>query len=79
MMAVSNQERIEVLQEVLEKMDEIAHALRSLGDDRINAYCLAAFEGSGSGWLGHFERDILEKALDAALHPEQADDEADAS
>jgi hypothetical protein len=78
MMAVSNQQRIEVLQEVLEKMDEIAHALRSLGDNRIEAYCLAAFEGKGCGWLGHFERDILEEALNEALHPEQADDEGDA-
>jgi len=78
MMAVSNQERIELLQEVLEKMDEIAHALRSLGDDRIEAYCLAAFEGQNGGWLGHFERDILEEALDVARHPEQAEDEGDA-
>jgi hypothetical protein len=76
MMAVSNQEHIEVLQEVLEKMDEIARALRSLGDDRINAYCLAAFEGQGRGWLGHFERDVLE-ALNAALHPEQDDEVGD--
>ena len=75
MMAVSNQQRIEVLQEVLEKMDEIADALRSLGDHRIEAYCLAAFEGSGRGWLGQFERDILEEALDAARHPEQDADE----
>ena len=41
-MAVSRQERIEVLEEVLEKMDDIARALRGLDDDRINAYCLAA-------------------------------------
>ena len=75
MMAVSNQERIELLQEVLEKMDEIAHTLRTLGDDRINAYSLAAFEGSGSGWLGHFERDILEEALEAALHAEPNEEE----
>ncbi len=78
MMAVSNQERIVALQEVLEKMDEIAHALRSLGDRRIEAYCLAAFEGQSRGGLGHFERDILEEALNAALHPEQAEDEDDA-
>jgi hypothetical protein len=75
MMAVSNQERIEVLEEVLEKMDEIAQALRSLGDDRIEAYRLAAFEGSGRGWLGHFERDILEEALEQAQHPEPEDEE----
>ena len=52
-MAVNNQERIEALQEVLEKMDEIARSLRSLGDRRIDAYCLAAFEGQGGGWLGN--------------------------
>ena len=75
MMAVSNQERIEILEDVLEKMDKIAHALRRLGDQRIEAYCLAAFEGRNGGWLGHFERDILEEALDAARHPEQDADE----
>ena len=52
--------------------------MRSLGDDHINAYCLAAFEGHGGGWLGHFERDVIEEALNAALHPEQDDDEGDA-
>ena len=65
MMAVSNQERIEVLQEVLVKMDEIAHALRSLHDSEIDAYCLAAFEGRNGGWLGRFERDILQERLQA--------------
>jgi hypothetical protein len=63
------------LEEVLEKMDEIAQALRSLGDDRIEAYCLAAFEGQEGGWLGHFERDILEEALKQAQHPEPENDE----
>jgi hypothetical protein len=77
-MAVSNRERIEVLQEVLEKMDEIAHTLRRLDDKRINAYCLAAFEGQQGGWLGHFERDVLEEALDSVLHPDPADEEEEA-
>jgi hypothetical protein len=76
MMAVGKQERIEILEEVLEKMDDIARALRSLDDDRIEAYCLAAFEGKAGGWLGHFERDIVEEALSAALHPEAEEDEA---
>jgi hypothetical protein len=35
----------DVLEEVIEKMDEIAALLRSLGNERIDAYCLAAFEG----------------------------------
>ena len=55
----------ETLEEVLEKMDEIASLLRSLDNDRIKAYCLAAFEGSGHGWLGTFERDIIEQELRA--------------
>ena len=66
MTAVSDSEKVEVLEEVLEKMDECASLLRRLGDERINAYCLAAFEGREGGWLGHFERDILEEALKAA-------------
>ena len=49
MMAVSASEKVEVLEEVLEKMDECAQLLRHLGDERINAYCLAAFEGREGG------------------------------
>ena len=75
MMAVSDSEKVEVLEEVLEKMDECARLLRRLGDERINAYCLAAFEGREGGWLGHFERDILEEALEAARNPEEDDEE----
>jgi len=74
MMAVSDSEKVEVLEEVLEKMDECARLLRQLGDERINAYCLAAFEGREGGWLGHFERDILEEALQSAR---DGDDEED--
>ena len=62
-MAVGNDERVEVLEEVLEKMDEIAHALRSLKDREVEAYCLADFEGRERGWLGEFVRDILERKL----------------
>ena len=71
MMAVSGSEKGEILEEVLEKMDECARLLRQLGDERINAYCLAAFEGREGGWLGHFERDVLEEALEAARNPEE--------
>ncbi|HLF76731.1 MAG TPA: hypothetical protein VJB57_04505 [Dehalococcoidia bacterium] len=63
MMAVSDDEKVEVLEEVLEKLDEIAHSLRSLGDPEIEAYCLADFEGREHGWLGEFVRDILERKL----------------
>ena len=75
-MAVSDSEKIEVLEEVLERMDECARLLRQLGDERINAYCLAAFEGREGGWLGHFERDLLEEALEDARDGGEEDSEA---
>jgi hypothetical protein len=62
---MTDDDKREILESVLEKMDECAELLRSLGDDRINAYCLAAFEGKDAGWLGHFERDIVQEALNA--------------
>ena len=52
MRLVSSDERVEVLEEVLAKMDEIAHALRSLYDREVEAYCLADFEGREGAWLG---------------------------
>lgn len=58
-------EQREILEEVLEKMDECADLLRGLGNARIEAYCLAAFEGRNGGWLGEFERDIIEQELKA--------------
>lgn len=63
----------ETLEEVLEMMDAIAHSIRSLGNDRLNAYCLAAFEGKDGGWLGHFERDIVEEELLALDEDEGAE------
>ena len=66
MMAVSTSERIEILEEVLEKMDECSELLRHLNDPQIEAYCLADFEGRERGWLGKFVRDILEEALKEA-------------
>jgi len=72
-MALSTDERISILEEVLEKMDECAEMLRRLNDPRIEAYCLADFEGRDHGWLGTFVRDILEEALHAALHPGEED------
>lgn len=73
---VTNDEKRQVLEEIMEKMEECAVMIRSLGDDRVNAYCLAAFEGKDAGWLGHFERDILQAALNAL---DDDDDEEDAS
>ena len=74
-MTLSTEERISILEEVLEKMDECAEMLRRLNDPRIEAYCLADFEGRERGWLGTFVRDILEEALQAAREPEE--DEAE--
>ena len=62
---LANDDRREILYEVREKMDECAQALRSLHDERINVTCLAAFEGKAGGWLGEFERDIIEQAITA--------------
>ncbi len=55
--------KIDVLEEVLEKMDECAGLLRRLRDQEVEAYCLADFEGREGGWLGEFVRDILERKL----------------
>ncbi len=76
MVTLNAEERIAILEDVLEAMDEFARKLRSLGDPRIEAYCLAAFEGKAGGWLGHFERDILEEALDT-LRSGEGDDDGD--
>ena len=72
-MSLTNSERIEILEEVLKKMDECAELLRRLNDPRIQAYCLADFEGRERGWLGTFVRDILEEELQAAREPEEDD------
>jgi hypothetical protein len=61
----------EALEEVLEMMDDIAHRLRRLGNPRIDAYCLAEFEGRNGGWLGKFARDIIEEELESARHPDE--------
>ena len=72
-MSLTNSERIEILEEVLEKMDECADLLRRLTDPRIEAYCLADFEGRERGWLGTFVRDILEEELQSARGESEAD------
>jgi hypothetical protein len=74
-MSLTNSERVAILEEVLEKMDECADLLRRLTDPRIEAYCLADFEGRNRGWLGTFVRDILEEELQAAREPEENDTE----
>jgi hypothetical protein len=73
-MTATTSERIEILEEVLEKMDECAELLRRLNDSRIEAYCLADFEGRERGWLGTFVRDILEEELQSAREPEDDTD-----
>ena len=73
MMATSDMEKVELLEEVLEKMEEIAEALRSLEDDQVRYYVLPQFEGQQRGWLGEFARDILQQKLDAYLHGDEED------
>jgi hypothetical protein len=73
-MTATTSERIDILEEVLEKMDECAQLLRRLKDPRIEAYCLADFEGRERGWLGTFVRDILEEELRSAREPEEDTD-----
>ena len=73
-MTITTSERIDILEEVLEKMDECARLLRQLNDPRIEAYCLADFEGRERGWLGTFVRDILEEELRSAREPEEDTD-----
>jgi hypothetical protein len=72
MMATAN-ETIETLEEVIGMMDEIASKLRRLHNERIQAYCLADFEGKERGWLGHFVRDILEEELENARRLDDED------
>ena len=72
-MTATTSERIEILEEVLEKMSECADLLRRLNDPRIQAYCLADFEGRERGWLGTFVRDIQEEELRSAREPEEDD------
>ena len=62
-MGTTAQERIETLEEVLGMMDDCATKLRSLHNPRIDAYCLAHFEGREGGWLGKFVRDCIEEEL----------------
>ena len=64
-MTLTAAEQVEQLEHVLELMDECAEVLRSLDDARVEAYCLADFEGSSRGWLGHFVRDVIEEHLTA--------------
>jgi hypothetical protein len=61
---VKTQDKREVLEGIMEKMEECAELIRSLEDERLERYCLAAFEGRNGGWLGEFERDILQQALE---------------
>jgi hypothetical protein len=65
----------EALERVLELMDECAEILRGVDNDRIRAYCLADFEGRNGGWLGEFNRDIIEQELEALDDADEEDDE----
>jgi hypothetical protein len=74
-MATTSDEQREILDELLEKMDECAALIRSLHSKRLDAYCLAAFEGKNGGWLGEFERDIIEDFRDALDSDEDDEDD----
>ena len=50
-------ERFHLLDAILDKMDECSELIRKLGDERISASCLAAFESSERS-----ERSIIEDA-----------------
>ncbi len=77
-MEITHQQRIEVLEEVIAMLDDCAGKLRSLHNPRIEAYCLAAFEGSERGWLGKFERDYLEEELREARQAlEEGEDDSE--
>ena len=78
-MGTTAQERIETLEEVLGLMDECAAKLRSLGNPRIDAYCLADFEGREGGWLGRFVRDCIEEELREARGELEQGEEAEAN
>jgi hypothetical protein len=73
-MTPTSEEQHEILDDLLEKMDECAELVRALGSERLNAYCLAAFEGKHGGWLGEFERDIIEDFRDALDSDEDDED-----
>ncbi len=67
MARLTTDEKREVLEDVLYKMDEIAEALRQIDDPQLNAYVLAEFEGgsySGGLWLGEHSRDKMQRALE---------------
>jgi hypothetical protein len=63
-MTLTKAEQVETLEQIVILMDEIAAMLHSLGDRRLEVYCLAEFEGSAEGhWLGQFARDLIEERL----------------
>ncbi|MDA1061372.1 MAG: hypothetical protein O2895_00400 [Chloroflexi bacterium] len=73
-MGLDRTEQIEIIEEVLQRMDQCAEDLRALDDRQIEAYCLADFEGVRGGWLGRHVRDILEERLQALRRGEEHDE-----
>ena len=74
---LTKSEQAELLDEVLEKMDEIVDLLRPVAemDEGFRRTVMAAFEGKRGGWLGKFERDYIEEKLDAVLSGEDEEEE----
>lgn len=60
---MTTDQKREILEAVIERMDECAELVRSLGDAWLDRSCLAEFEGRRGGWLGGFVRDEIEGAL----------------
>ena len=73
-MGLDRTEQIEIIEEVLQRMDQCAEDLRALDDQQIEAYCLADFEGVRGGWLGRHVRDVLEERLQALRRGEEQDE-----
>ncbi len=66
-MRITTDEKRELLEDVLSKMDEIADALRRIDDPQLEAYVVAEFEGGsyvGGPWLGEHSRDRIQRVLD---------------
>ena len=74
---MKTEDKREALEQILEKMDEIADLIKAIDDDSLTAYCMAAFQGRDAGWLGFFERDHVQAALDALDDDECDHDEED--
>lgn len=68
-------EQLEICDQLLETLDQAAELVRQLGNEPLERYVLAEFEGQGGGWLGEFARDKIERYRDALQDAEYAEDD----